>query len=91
MTTRSPSPLGDRRRKAKSAAIVRPSPPQRRDELRRELLAIVELLQRCRADLVPEDFIADYVALDWLEWNGGALRITLTGKNICKQMQAGIA
>jgi hypothetical protein len=91
MTTRPPPSIGDRRRKVKTAAIVRPSPSPRRDELRRELLAIVDLLERCRADLVPEDFIADYVALDWLEWNGGALRITLTGRNICKQMQAGIA
>jgi hypothetical protein len=91
MSTRKPSSIGYRSRRAASVVVNRPSPVLRRDELRRELLATVELLERRRADLVPEGFIADYVALDWLEWNGGTLRITLTGRNICKQVQAGIA
>lgn len=59
----------------------------RHQQLRDQLLDTVQALHQRRADLVPEGFIADYVALDWLEWNGGSLRITLTGKNICKQMQ----
>jgi len=27
------------------------------------------------------------VALHWLEWNGGALRLTVTGTNMCEQMR----
>ena len=35
----------------------------RREQLRRELLSTVDSLDRRRADLVPEGFIEDYVAL----------------------------
>jgi hypothetical protein len=52
-----------------------------------ELLATVDLLYRRRADLVSEGSIEDYVALDWLEWNGGTLRLTAVGENICQQMR----
>lgn len=70
------------------AAPVRPAPVLRRERLRNQLPSTLDALNRRRADLVPEGFIADYVALDWLEWCGGALRITPTGKNICTQMRA---
>jgi hypothetical protein len=63
-------------------------PVTRREQLRLELLTTVDSLQRRRADLVSEDFIEDYVALHWLEWNGGALRLTVTGTNMCEQMRA---
>ena len=63
-------------------------PVSRREQLRLELLATVDSLQRRRADLVSEGFIEDYVALHWLEWNGGALRLTVTGTNVCEQMRA---
>jgi hypothetical protein len=56
--------------------------------LRNELLTAVDSLQRRRADLISEGLIADYVALHWLEWNGGALRVTVTGNNMCEQMRA---
>ena len=59
----------------------------RTEELRSELLLTVDSLQRRRADLVSESLIADYVALNWLEWNGGTLRLTVTGKNMCEQMR----
>ena len=62
-------------------------PVSRREQLRLELLTTVDSLQRRRADLVSEDFIEDYVALHWLEWNGGALRLTVTGANMCQQMR----
>jgi predicted RNase H-like nuclease len=62
--------------------------PTRTDVLRRELLETVSALQRRRADLVSEALIADYVALYWLEWNGGTLQLTQTGKNVCDQMRA---
>jgi predicted RNase H-like nuclease len=62
--------------------------PTRTDVLRRELLETVSALQRRRADLVSEALIADYVALYWLEWNGGTLQLTQTGKNVCDQLRA---
>jgi len=64
--------------------------PPRREQLRTELLATVDSLLRRRADLVAEEAIDDYVALHWLEWSGGGLRLTLTGTNICDQMRAGM-
>ena len=69
-------------------AIACLPPVSRRDQLRLELLTTVDSLHRRRADLVSEGFIADYVALDWLEWNGGALCLTVTGTNMCEQMRA---
>jgi predicted RNase H-like nuclease len=58
------------------------------ETLRNDLLATVDALQRRRADLVSEALIAQYVALYWLEWNGGTLRLTQTGKNVCDQLRA---
>jgi len=52
------------------------------------MLSTVDLLQRRRADLIGDSAIGDYVALHWLEWNGGALRLTTTGKNVCDQLRA---
>ena len=68
-------------------AIARLPPVSRREQLRLELLPTMDALQRRRADLVSEGFIEDYVALHWLEWNGGALRLTVTGVNMCDQMR----
>jgi hypothetical protein len=67
-----------------------PTQPSRHELLRNQLLSTVDSLNRRRADLVPESYIADYVALDWLEWNGGTLRTTVVGANICKQMKAAL-
>jgi hypothetical protein len=50
------------------------------------LLATVELLKQRRAAHIAEGFIDGYVALDWLEWNGGSLRLTAVGENVCKQL-----
>ena len=58
------------------------------ETLRNELLVTVDALQRRRADLVSEALIAGYVALYWMEWNGGTLRLTQTGKNVCDQLRA---
>jgi hypothetical protein len=63
-------------------------PISRRERLRLELPATVDSLQRQRADLVSDGFVADYVALRWLEWNGAALRLTVTGTDMCEQMRA---
>lgn len=58
----------------------------RREALRDELLATVDLLKRRRAADIADGYIEDYVALHWLEWQGGALRLTTTGENVCKQL-----
>jgi len=71
-----------------SAMLARPPPASRREQLRNELLTAVDSLHRRRADLVSEGFIADYVALHWLEWNGDTLRLTVTGNSMCEQMRA---
>lgn len=58
------------------------------EELRNAFLFTVDALKRRRADLVTEALIADYVALYWLEWNGGSLQLTVTGRNMCEQIRA---
>ena len=65
-----------------------PSFSDRRDHLRATLLPSVDLLHRRRADLIGDGLIADYVVLGWLEWNGGALRLTATGQGICDQIKS---
>lgn len=58
----------------------------RHEALRDELLTTVDLLKRRRAAEVIEGYIEDYVALHWLEWHGGSLRLTTTGENMCKHL-----
>jgi hypothetical protein len=72
------------------AFAFRPPPALRREALRDALPGTVELLKRCRAGEIAADDIDDYVALDWLEWNGGGLRLTTTGNNVCNQLIKGI-
>ena len=67
------------------------TPALRRDNLRESLLATVDLLKRRRAAEIDPGFIDDYVALNWLEWNGGGLKLTVTGENICRQLAARLA
>jgi len=76
---------------ATPGTLACPAPISRGDQLRLEFLTTVDSLQRRRADLVSEGFLEDYVALHWLEWNGGALRLTVTGTNMCAQMRAAFA
>ncbi len=58
----------------------------RHQQLRDSLLATVSLLKRRRAAEINPDDIDGYVALNWLEWQGGSLKLTITGENICKQL-----
>ncbi|HLL11465.1 MAG TPA: hypothetical protein VEZ89_08460 [Rubrivivax sp.] len=67
------------------------TPALRRDSLRESLLATVDLLKQRRAAEIDPVFIDEYVALNWLEWNGGGLRLTVTGENICRQLSAGLS
>lgn len=61
-------------------------PALRRESLRDGFLHTVDLLKQRRADQIGEGDIADYVTLDWLEWNGGGLRVTTVGSNLCRQL-----
>lgn len=58
----------------------------RREALRDELLSTVDLLKQRRAAEIAEGDIEDYVALHWLEWHGGTLRLTTTGENVCRHL-----
>ena len=63
-------------------------PALRRQSLRDALLVTVSLLKRRRAAEIASVDIDDYVSLNWLEWQGGSLKLTITGENICKQLTA---
>ena len=61
------------------------SPPaSRREALRNGLPTTAQLLKQRMACDIPTGYIEDYLALDWLEWHGGTLRLTTTGRNICQ-------
>lgn len=60
----------------------------RTEDLRNAFAFTVDALKRRRADLVSEHMIAAYVALYWLEWNGGSLQLTVTGQNMFDQIRA---
>lgn len=62
--------------------------PHPREALLGALLDTVDLLHSRRAAEIGAGYIDDYVALNWLEWNGGSLRLTVTGDNIRKQLKA---
>ena len=78
-----------RSRSAPAGEVPSASPPplSRNEQLRLELPATVDLLHKLRADLISEKAIEEYVALHWLEWNGGSLRLTATGANVCAQIR----
>jgi len=55
--------------------------------LRAALLPTVSLLKAHRAAEILETDIDAFVRLNWMEWNGGSLQLTVTGDNVCKQMR----
>ena len=57
----------------------------RQGELRLALPRVEQLLQRRQAGQIGEGLIDELVNLSWIEWNGGSLRLTTTGQNICRQ------
>lgn len=63
----------------------------RREALRDELPATADLLKQRRAGEIAEGAIDDYVALHWLEWHGGSLRLTTTGENVCRHLASLLA
>ena len=78
LPTRNPSPAA-----ADQAAA--------RERLRQALPATVHLLKQRQADQISDADIEAYVALNWLEWHGGGLRLTITGGNVCAQSAAAAA
>jgi len=56
-----------------------------RERLRQALPATVDHLQNHQADRIDDNDIDAYVRLNWLEWHGGGLRLTITGRNVCAQ------
>ena len=52
------------------------------------LLATVDALSRRRACDIPEQTIDRFVALRWLQWNGGNLRLTSTGEEMVVKVHA---
>ncbi len=57
-----------------------------RDRLRQALPATVGHLQQHQAGRIDDNDIEAYVQLNWLEWHGGGLRLTITGRNVCAQV-----
>jgi hypothetical protein len=55
---------------------------ERKERLRQALPAAVELLRTRQAGLIAAREIEEFVALNWLEWHGGTLRLTVTGSNV---------
>ena len=70
------------------AAFASTPPAARRDVLRDALLATVCLLRQRRAAEIAEGYVDDYIAMHWMEWHGGSLRLTTTGENVCKHLKA---
>ncbi len=68
----------------------RTKPGLPREALTEALLATVNLIRSRRCAEIAEGYIEGYVALNWIEWNGGSLRLTVTGDNVRKQLVAGL-
>lgn len=62
----------------------------RSKSLRDALPSCVDLLRLRRASEIQPGHIDDYVALDWLEWHAGGLRLTVVGENIHRQVTHGL-
>lgn len=71
-----------------TASAWSPAAAARRDALHDRLLATVDLLKQRRAAEIAEGYIDEYVSLHWLEWQGGTLRLTTTGENVCRHLKA---
>jgi hypothetical protein len=62
------------------------APADRKERLRLALPLAAELLRTRQAGLIAAGDIDDFVELNWLEWHGGSLRLTVTGSNVCSQL-----
>jgi hypothetical protein len=68
---------------------ARPPATLPREALLAALLNTALLIESRRCGEIAEGYIDGYVALNWIEWNGGSLRLTETGRNIRKQLKSG--
>ena len=68
------------------ASLLAANAAATRERLRQALPATVSHLQQHQADRIDDNDIDAYVRLNWLEWHGGGLRLTITGRNVCAQM-----
>ncbi|MDM0014274.1 hypothetical protein QTH87_17680 [Variovorax sp. J22P168] len=68
------------------AATKAASEAAARERLRQALPATVDHLLQHQAGRIDENDVDAYVRLNWLEWHGGGLRLTITGRNVCAQM-----
>ncbi|MFL6698542.1 MAG: hypothetical protein ACJ8GJ_15365 [Vitreoscilla sp.] len=66
---------------AQIAAKITPS-------LQESLLTTVDALMRRRACDIPEQTIDQLVALRWLQWSGGSLRLTEAGETMVVKVQS---
>ena len=66
-------------------------PVDRLERLRLALPAAAELLRTRQAGMIEAGEIDEFVALNWLEWHGGTLRLTVTGSNVCSQSRVNAA
>ena len=56
--------------------------------LQDSLLATVDALARRRACDIPEQTIDRFIAMRWLQWNGGNLRLTAAGEEMLVAVHA---
>jgi hypothetical protein len=61
---------------------------ERKERLRQALPAAAELLRTRQAGLIAAKEIEEFISLNWLEWHGGSLKLTVTGSNIVSQSRA---
>ncbi len=61
---------------------------ERKERLRQALPAAAELLRTRQAGLIAAREIEEFISLNWLEWHGGSLKLTVTGSNIVSQSRA---
>ncbi len=66
-------------------AIAITTAAARQGELRAALPRIQSLLRSNQAGQIGDDVIDELVDCCWMEWDGGALKLTATGLNICRQ------
>ena len=61
---------------------------ERKERLRQALPAAAELLRTRQAGLIAAKEIEEFISLNWLEWHGGSLKLTVTGSNVVSQSRA---
>lgn len=74
-----------KRRKTTDKAALQTA--ERPDPMRAAFQHTVDVLTQRRADLLSPAMIEAYVNCDWLNWQGGSLKLTVVGENICAQLR----